>query len=275
VLVSGGTSGLGAAVARAAAREGALVAVTGRRREPGEALVAELGAAGNEAGVVGGAGGVGGTSRAGGTGGNEGRALFVQADVGEVDQARGCVTAAVAAFGRVDCLVNAAGLTSRGTLLDTTPELFDAHVAVNLKAPFFLLQAVVADMVARKAPGAIVNIGSMSAHGGQPYLAPYVATKAGLMGLTRNAAHAHRWDRIRINGLNIGWTDTEVEDETQRRFHGAGDDWREKAGAALPMGKLGQPDEIADFVVFLLSDRSGVVTGSVIDWDQNVPGAFD
>ena len=105
--------------------------------------------------------------------------------------------------------------------------------------------------------------------------APYVATKAGLMGLTRNAAHAHRWDRIRINGLNIGWTDTEGEDETQRRFHGAGDDWREKAGASLPMGKLGQPDEIADFVVFLLSDRSGVVTGSVIDWDQNVLGGFD
>jgi NAD(P)-dependent dehydrogenase (short-subunit alcohol dehydrogenase family) len=199
----------------------------------------------------------------------------VQADVAEVAQARGCVTAAVAAFGRVDCLVNAAGLTSRGTLLDTTPELFDAHVAVNLKAPFFLMQAVVADMVARKAPGTIVNIGSTSAHGGQPYLAPYVATKAGLMGLTRNAAHAHRWDRIRINGLNIGWTDTEGEDETQRRFHGAGDDWREQAGAALPMGKLGQPDEIADFVVFLLSDRSGVVTGSVIDWDQNVLGAFD
>jgi len=265
VLVSGGTSGLGAAIARVAVREGARVVVTGRRREPGEALVAELSA-------VGGGGAEGGEAIGRGSGG---RVLFVQADVAEVAQARACVTAAVAAFGRVDCLVNAAGLTSRGTLLDTTPELFDAHVAVNLKAPFFLMQAVVADMVARKAPGTIVNIGSTSAHGGQPYLAPYVATKAGLMGLTRNAAHAYRWDRIRINGLNIGWTDTEGEDETQRRFHGAGDDWREKAGASLPMGKLGQPDEIADFVVFLLSDRSGVVTGSVLDWDQNVLGAFD
>lgn len=275
VLVSGGTSGLGAAIARAAVREGARVVVTGRRREPGEALVAELDAA--DAGVPG-AGAVGGGKDSDGAAGTRragSRALFVQADVAEVAQARGCVTAAVAAFGRVDCLVNAAGLTSRGTLLDTTPELFDAHVAVNLKAPFFLMQAVVADMVARQAPGTIVNIGSTSAHGGQPYLAPYVAAKAGLMGLTRNAAHAHRWDRIRINGLNIGWTDTEGEDETQRRFHGAGDDWREKAGAALPMGKLGQPDEIAGFVVFLLSDRSGVVTGSVIDWDQNVLGAFD
>jgi len=250
VLISGGTSGLGAAIARAAAREGARVAVIGRRREPGEALAAELGAAGT-------------------------KALFVQADVGDVAQARACVAAVIEGFGRVDSLVSAAGLTSRGTLLDTTPELFDAHIAVNLKAPFFLMQAVVADLVARRAPGTIVNVISSSEHGGQPYLAPYVAAKAGLAGLTRNAAHAHRWDKIRINGLNIGWTDTEGEDATQRQFHGAGDDWREKAGASLPMGKLGQVDEIADFVVFLLSDRSGVVTGSVIDWDQNVPGAFD
>jgi NAD(P)-dependent dehydrogenase (short-subunit alcohol dehydrogenase family) len=250
VLISGGTAGLGAGIARAAAREGATVAVSGRRREPGDALVAELRAAGT-------------------------KALFVEADVGEVAQARACAAAAIAEFGRVDSLVNAAGLTSRGTLLDTTPELFDAHIAVNLKAPFFLMQAVVADLAARKAPGTIVNIISTSAHAGQPYLAPYVAAKAGLAGLTRNAAHAHRWNRIRINGLNIGWTDTEAEDATQRRFHGAGDDWRAKAGASLPMGKLGQVDEIAEFVVFLLSDRSGVVTGSVIDWDQNVLGGMD
>ena len=250
VLISGGTAGLGAGIARAAAREGATVAVTGRRREPGEALATELSADGT-------------------------KALFVQADVADVAQARACAAAVIAAFGRVDSLVNAAGLTARGTVLDTTPELFDAHIAVNLKAPFFLMQAVVADLVARKAPGTIVNIISTSAHAGQPYLAPYVAAKAGLAGLTRNAAHAHRWDRIRINGLNIGWTDTEGEDETQRRFHDAGDDWRAKAGASLPMGKLGQVGEIADFVAFLLSDRSGVVTGSVIDWDQNVLGGMD
>jgi NAD(P)-dependent dehydrogenase (short-subunit alcohol dehydrogenase family) len=101
-----------------------------------------------------------------------------------------------------------------------------------------------------RVPGTIVNVLSMS-------------------------AHAHRRDRIRINGLNIGRTDTEDEDATQRRFHGAGDDWRDKAGASLPMGKLGPPDEIADFVIFLLSDRSDVVTGSVIDWDQDVLGGFD
>ncbi|MFJ8151632.1 SDR family oxidoreductase [Streptomyces sp. NPDC094468] len=250
VLVNGGSQGVGAAVARAAVREGAAVAVTGRRPGPGEALAAELSAAGGEA-------------------------RYIRADVSDAGQARSSVAEVIGAWGRIDCLVNAAGLTSRGTLLDTTPELFDQHVAVNLKGPFFAMQAAVADMVARKAPGTVVNIITSSAHGGQPFLAPYVAAKSGLIGLTRNAAHAHRWDRVRINGLNIGWTATEGEDATQREFHGAADGWLDEAAARLPMGKLGQPDEIADFVVLLLSDRSGVVTGSVIDWDQNVLGGLD
>jgi len=250
VLVSGGTQGLGAAVARAAVRNGATVVVTGRRRDVGEALVAELTAGG-------------------------GVAAYVACDVGEVDQCRAAVAATIERFGRVDCLVNAAGLTTRGSLLDTTPELFDAHVAVNLRGPFFLMQAVVQDLLRRGAVGTVVNVITMSAHGGQPYLAPYAASKAALVGLTKNVAHAHRWDRIRVNGVNIGWTETEGEDEIQRRFHDAGDGWQERAAMGLPMGRLGQPDEIADLVVLLLSDRSGVVTGSVIDWDQQVPGAYD
>ena len=246
VFISGGSQGLGAAIARAAVREGARVVVTGRRPEPGEKLVAELA----EQGVA---------------------ALFVQADVSDVAQAHG--------GGREGRRRSSAGSTawstrpgspSRGTLLDTTPELFDAHIAVNLRGPFFTMQAVVAGHGPPRRAGTIVNVISIAELGGQPYLAPYVAAKAGLAGLTRNAAHAHRWDRIRINGVDIGWTDSEGEDATQRAFHGAGDDWREKAAASVPMGKLGQVDEIADFVVFLLSDRSGVVTGSVIDWDQDV-----
>ena len=251
VLVSGGTQGLGAAVASAATRNGADVVVTGRRKDVGEQFAARL------------------AER------SERTIHYVQADAGDVGQGQAAVQETVDTFGRIDGLVNCAGLTTRGTMLDTTPELFDEHVAVNLRGPFFLMQAAIKDMVARGEGGSIVNIITMAAHGGQPYLAPYVASKSGLVGLTRNAAFAHRWDRIRINGVNIGWTETDGEDATQRRFHGAGDDWLEKAAASLPMGKLGQVDEIADFVVFLLSPRSGVVTGSVLDWDQVVPGAND
>jgi NAD(P)-dependent dehydrogenase (short-subunit alcohol dehydrogenase family) len=251
VLVSGGTQGVGAGIARAAAGAGATVVITGRRADVGEAAVQELRGLGCD------------------------DARFVQCDVADVTAAQHAVRATIEAFGRIDGLVNAAGLTDRGTLLDTTPELFDQHVAVNLRGPFFLMQAAVADMVSRGAAGSIVNVITMSAHGGQPYLAPYVAAKAGLVGLTRNAAHAHRWDRIRINGVNIGWTETPGEDAVQRAFHGAGDDWLARAAQSLPMGKLGQVDEMADLVLLLLSDRSGVVTGSIIDWDQVVVGAHD
>ena len=247
VLVVGGTSGLGAGIARAAAREGATIVVTGRRPEPGDHLVAEIGDA---------------TSA-------------VTGDVSDPEQAKGVVAQAIDRHGRVDCLVNCAGLTDRGSILDTTPELFDRQIATNLRGPFFTMQAAIADMTSRRAPGTIVNISSISARGGQPYLAPYAAAKAGLAGLTKNVAHAHRFDRIRVNALNIGWTQTSGEDATQRRWHDAGDDWVEQANARLPMGKLGQVDEIADAVVFLLSDRSGVVTGSVIDWDQQVIGGQD
>lgn len=211
----------------------------------------------------------------GAEGGADGGVLMIVADLGRPGEAERVVAETIAHFGRIDSLVNAAGATSRGTLLDTPRELLEEHLAVNLIAPFMTMQAAVVDMTSRGAPGTIVNILSMAMHGGQPYLAPYTASKAGLAGLVKNVAFAHRFDRIRINGLNIGWTATPGEAVTQRTFHGADDDWLASAAAAQPMGKLGQPDEIADAVVFLLSDRSGVVTGSIIDWDQNVPGAYD
>jgi NAD(P)-dependent dehydrogenase (short-subunit alcohol dehydrogenase family) len=250
-LVTGGTQGLGAAIATAAVRNGADVVVTGRRKDVGERFAGDL------------------AERSGR------QVRYIQADAGDVGQGQVAVAETIDRFGRIDCVVNCAGLTTRGTMLDTTPELFDEHVAINLRGPFFLMQAAIKDMVARGMGGAIVNIITMSSHGGQPYLAPYVASKSGLVGLTRNAAFAHRWDRIRINGVNIGWTETEGEDVTQRLWHGGDDDWLDKAAAEQPMGKLGQVDEIADFVVFLLSARSGVVTGSVIDWDQRIPGAHE
>ena len=250
VLINGGTQGVGGATARAAVREGAQVVVTGRRLDAGKRFAAELETLGGDV-------------------------RFVQTDMADPQQARRSVTRTVEEFGRIDGLCNAAGITTRGTLLDTTPELFDTHIAVNLRGPFFAMQAAAADMIERGTEGSIVNIISIAEHGGQGYLAPYVAAKAGLAGLTRNTAYAHRWDRIRINGLNIGWTESEGETQTQQQFHQADDGWAAAAAKKVPMGKLGQPDEIAEIVVLLLSPRSGVVTGSVIDWDQIVIGGHD
>jgi len=251
VLVSGGTQGVGAAVALRALQAGAAaVMVTGRSEQKAAELLEKLQPLGRPV-------------------------AFHRADVAEVDQAVGSVTATIEQFGQLDCVVNCAGLVTRGSLVDTTPDHFDAHIAINLRGPFFIMQAAVQHLVARGVPGSIVNISSISSHGAQGFLAPYVAAKAGLNALTKNAAHAHRFDRIRINALNIGWTATEGEDVIQRAAHAATDGWLERAAAQLPMGSLGQPDQIADMVAFLLSDASGVVTGAVLDWDQIVVGAWD
>lgn len=251
VLVSGATQGLGAEIARTAVREGArAVAITGRNEEAGTRVRDELRAAGA-------------------------LAEFLPTDLADSERARASVVDTIKAFGGLDCVVNAAGITTRGSFLDTTPELFDQHMAINVRAPFFIMSEAIRHMKETGTAGTIVNIISISQHAGPPFLAPYVTSKAALAGATRNAAHAHRWDRIRVNGVNIGWSETDGEAVTQRTFHGATDDWVAEAGARMPMGKLGQVDEIAEFVVFLLSERSGVVTGSVIDWDQNVPGGED
>ena len=248
VLVSGGTSGVGAAIALAAGAAGAeAVAITGRKPAAGERVVGLL----REHKV---------------------QAEFFAGDLADVAQARSSVTRTVDVFGRLDCVVNAAGLTSRGTMLDTEEELFDEHLAVNLKSPWFIMAETIRHLTQRGAAGSIVNVISVSELGGYAFLAPYVAAKAGLAGATRNAAHAHRFDRIRINGLDIGWPATDAEDAVQRASHGDNADWLAEADAAAPMGRINRPDDLAEMVVFLLSERSGVVTGSVIDWDQTVQG---
>jgi NAD(P)-dependent dehydrogenase (short-subunit alcohol dehydrogenase family) len=114
----------------------------------------------------------------------------------------------------------------------------------------------------------------MSSHGGQPFLCPYSTSKGALATLTKNVAQSVLKHRIRVNGLNLGWMDTPGEDAIQKRFHAATPEWLKNAEAMQPFGRLVKPQEVAQVVAFLLSDRSGMMTGSVIDFDQNVMGTY-
>lgn len=202
-------------------------------------------------------------------------AEFVRADLGDLDEARAVIAAADRAFGRIDILVNAAGITDRGTISDTTPDVFERMMAVNLRAPFFLIQDAAAVMRRGRTEGTIVNILSMSAHGGQPFLSPYSISKGALATLTKNAAFSLMAWRIRVNGLNLGWMDTPGEDRIMRLYHGAQDGWRERAAAEQPFGRLIEPAEAARAVAFLASAESGMMTGAIIDYDQSVLGCWE
>ena len=185
------------------------------------------------------------------------------------------IAEAATRFGTLHGLVNCAGMSDRGTILNTTPELFDAIFAVNVRAPFFLMQAAIKLMIANKVEGSIVNIITMTSHGGQSFLTTYAASKGALVTLTKNVAFSAMRNRIRVNGLNIGWMDTPHEDDIQKQYHQASDDWLEKAEREQPFGRLLKPREVARGVAFLLSEESGMMTGAVIDFDQNVVGCGD
>jgi NAD(P)-dependent dehydrogenase (short-subunit alcohol dehydrogenase family) len=245
LIVTGSTQGLGAAIARRAADLGAAgVVVCGRDRERGEAVRDELSC----------------------------DAVFVEADLARPEPCAEIVRACEERFGRVDGLVNAAGLSTRGTLDDTTVELWDRLFAVNVRAPFVLMQRAARLMRRAGRGGSIVNIITMASHGGTPDLTGYSASKGALAALTRNAGHQLQPDRVRVNGLNIGWTATEGEHGVQTAT-GEPPDWLAAADASRPLGRLLRPDDIAPMVTYLLSDAARMVTGSVIDFDQTVHGA--
>jgi NAD(P)-dependent dehydrogenase (short-subunit alcohol dehydrogenase family) len=248
-LVTGSTQGIGEAAARRLAAEGAAgIVVCGRDRGRGQAVAATLAEAGTDA-------------------------LFVEVELASAASCQELISATDQRFGRIDTLVNAAGLSTRGTIVDTTVELWDQLMAINARAPFLLMQGAIRIMRREGIAGTIVNVGSVASYGSMPFLMPYAASKGALMSLSRNVAYSVMWDRIRINHLNPGWMDTPGEDVIQRRFHSGGKDWLDEAEAGLPFGRLIKPDELAVMIAFLASDESGLMTGSVVEFDQSVRGA--
>ena len=249
LVTTGGTQGIGAAIALHAAEHGAAgVVITGRQADKGQAVVDQIQALGSQG-------------------------LFVPADLSSVDDCRQVIHQCDAKFGRVDALVNAAADTNRGTLEDTTPEFWDYQFHVNVRAPFLLCQEAVRLMRRDQRGGGIVNILSVAAYCGLENLLSYSSTKGALTTMTKNLAIALRRDRIRVNGITLGWTNTPNEHIVQAA-QGSPSDWLETAEKESPFGRLIEPDDVARLCMYLLSDESGVVTGSNIDYSQHVMGSL-
>ena len=246
-LVTGAAQGIGEATARLFAERGVRgLLLTDRNTDLGPAVAGSMGHV----------------------------AKFVSADLQHAAAVEQLVPAAIAEFGRLDIVCNIAATTERGTILNTDLALFDRIFAINVRAPFFLMQAAAKAMRAQQGGGAIVNIASVNAHGGGTNLAAYSASKAALVNLSRNTAAALVWDRIRVNCILPGWVDTPGEHATLKRFHNAPDNWLEEAEKKKPFGRLVKPDELARAIAYLSSEESGVMTGAVIDFEQGAPGTY-
>ena len=238
IIVTGGTSGIGQAIAERAVAEGARVLVHGIERGDGEAVVKKLGAA---------------------------TALHLDDLVDPASPAR-IVAAAMAAFGRIDAVVNNAAIVARSNLATTSAENFDRMMAVNVRAPLLLIQAAFPQLKANE--GCVLNIGSINAHSGQANLLDYSISKGAMQTLSRNLANAHGTDRVRVNHLNVGWVLTAREYAHQIE-HGMAADWPQTVPEQFaPSGRLIMPEEIAAAAVYWLGDESRPVSGAVVELEQ-------
>jgi NAD(P)-dependent dehydrogenase (short-subunit alcohol dehydrogenase family) len=239
VLVTGSSSGIGLATAKAAQAGGWTVFLHGYDETETKAAAESLG-----------------------------DAPYAAFDLAAPDAGSSLVGACLKAHGRIDAVVNNAGIFPRAGLDETDLAFYDRVMAVNTRSPFFIIQAAVRAFRAQQTKGTIVNIGSVNAHAGQPDLAVYSVSKGALTTMTRNLADALSPEGIRINQLNPGWVLTETEIRTQKAL-GKPDDWYERVPPLwAPTGRPLSPEAVAKHVLFWLSDQSAPVTGQVYDVDQ-------
>ncbi|MBX9701820.1 MAG: SDR family oxidoreductase [Acetobacteraceae bacterium] len=234
-LVTGGASGIGRATALAFAREGAWVAVADLTLEAAQRTVADIEA-------------------------KDGKAVAIACDVTDDDAVRAMVAAAVEAFGGLDCAFNNAGIApfqvnaAGQKIADVAPEAWERVIDVNLTGVWRCLRHEVAQMRAQGTGGVIVNTASILGLVGSPTSSAYVAAKHGVVGLTKTAAADHAEENIRVNAVCPGYIETPMTEETMRRRGG-------RIMARVPMARMGRPEEIAEAVVWLCSERAGFVTG--------------
>ena len=248
VIVTGSTQGSGAEVAKLFAHRGAeAITICGRNEQQGLEIKSEIESIGS-------------------------KCIFVKADLNEPEECQNIVKKTDTAFGKINSLINVAGFTERGTILSTTLDNYNRNFNINTRAPFLLMQDSIKIMIREKIQGTILNVLSMAMYSGMPFLTAYSGSKAALAIITKNVANGVAGHKIRVNALNIGWTDTPGEDTIQRKFHEGGDDWLKKAEAKVPFKRLTKPIDVARAAAYFCSEESGLVTGSIIDYDQTVNG---
>jgi NAD(P)-dependent dehydrogenase (short-subunit alcohol dehydrogenase family) len=248
VIITGSTQGSGAETAKLFAHRGAYgITICGRNEQQGLEIKSEIESIGS-------------------------KCIFVKADLNEAEECLNIVKKTDSTFGKINSLINVAGFTERGTILSTTQDNYNRNFNINTKAPFLLMQESIKVMIREKIQGTILNVLSMAMYSGMPFLTAYSGSKAALAIITKNVANGVSGHRIRVNALNIGWTDTPGEDTIQKKFHEGGEDWLEKAEAKVPFKRLTKPIDVARAAAYFCSEESGLVTGSIIDYDQTVNG---
>ncbi|HEY4249719.1 MAG TPA: glucose 1-dehydrogenase [Roseomonas sp.] len=252
-LITGAAGGIGRAAALAFARAGARVVAVDRDAAGGEETAKQVRDAGGEA-------------------------RFTAADVTRAAEVHGYVQATLDAYGRIDCFFNNAGI--EGRVMPTgeyDEDVFDAVIAVNLKGVFLGLRHVLPVML-RQGGGAIVNTASTAGIAGSPGLSAYVASKHGVIGLTRTAASEYGHAGIRVNAICPGPTDTRmIHSLEEQSSPGRSNSVRERYQSAIPIGRYATPEEIASLVLFLSSDLAGSITGGqyLVDGGRSAsPGAL-
>lgn len=251
-IVTGSTSGLGREIARSLARQGARgVLIHGTSVQRGTEVVESISKECPDCKVV-----------------------FHAADLYDAKQCVSLVPAAEKAFGTIDGLVNSAATCfPRGTLEDTSLELWDGMFQLNTRAVFLITQGVSKHMREHGVQGSIVNIASIAAQGGAPWITAYSASKAAVVSMTKTNAFELRPHGIRVNAINMGWCLTDKEMQGQNSWKG--EDWLAKAEAAHPMGRLMRPIDVAGTVGHLLSDAATMLTGAIIDFaPEQITGAY-
>jgi NAD(P)-dependent dehydrogenase (short-subunit alcohol dehydrogenase family) len=239
ILITGSATGIGKAIATRCVAEGAKVIIHGIDQPAADATAATF---------------------------PKGSAAAIGADLFDPDSPKRIIDFAIAQFGSLHGLVNNAAWIPRTNLFTSDVAMFDRCMAINVRAPLFLIQHAFPHLKMTK--GAVLNIGSVNAYTGESNLLPYSLSKGALMVMTRNLADAHGVDGVRINQVNPGWIHSEAEDDIQRKIQ-HDDKWFEHIPKAFaPSGRILKPEEVAHIAVYWLSDESQIVSGTVMELEQ-------